>query len=154
MTRKATLSALCIAALVATGAYAQGAGDAAVKARQGQFNVILLNLMTLGGMARGRVDFDAEVAQSAADSLVAVSMIHQSALWPEGTDHESYSGTTRAMPSIWTDREDFLAKFEAFGVAAKGLQANAGSLDGIRANMGPLGASCGACHEVHRTPDQ
>ena len=82
MIRKTAIAGAAVVAMVAAGAYAQGAGDASVKARQGQFNIMLLNLMTLGGMARGRVDFDADAAQAAADSLVAVSMIQQAPLWP------------------------------------------------------------------------
>lgn len=124
-----------------------------LKARQGQFRLIALNLGVLGGMARGNVPYDAELAQAAADNLVAVASLNQAPMWPEGSDSMSIDGT-RAMPSIWENNADFLAKWGDVATAAAGLAAVAGDGQGaLGPALGPLGATCKSCHEAHRAPE-
>lgn len=138
-------------ALMITPAFAQEIPQA-VKARQGQFNILALNLGILGGMARGTVDFDQETAQAAADSLVAVSMVKQHAMWPEGTSADEIDGT-RAKPEIWADMADFQSKWDAVGEAATAMQAAIGEgAEAIGPNMGPLGNACKDCHDSYRVP--
>ena len=103
---KTPFAALAILAVLGTPALAQDLPQP-VKARQGQFNILALNLGVLGGMARGTVEYDAEAAQAAADSLVAVSTLSQGAMWPDGTDAGSIAGT-RAKADIWGDMDDTL----------------------------------------------
>ncbi|SNR99828.1 c-type cytochrome [Antarctobacter heliothermus] len=149
---KSSFVALAALAVFATPTFAQELPQA-VKARQGQFNIMALNLGILGGMARGTVDYDADAAQAAADSLVAVSMVSQPALWPEGTDSMSIDGT-RAMPAIWENIDDVMAKWAGFGEAATAMAAVAGTgKDAIGPNMGALGAACKACHDTYRAPE-
>ena len=139
-------------ALLTTSAFAQEIPQA-VKARQGQFNILALNLGVLGGMARGTVDFDQEAAQAAADSLVAVSMVSQHAMWPEGTSAADMDGT-RAKAEIWSDMADFESKWAALGEAATAMQAGIGEGQAaIGPNMGPLGNACKDCHDTYRAPE-
>ncbi len=146
----ATLAATAI--LLTSPAFAQELPQA-VKARQGQFNIMALNLGILGGMARGTVDYDAEAAQTAADNLVTVSQLAQPAMWPAGTDAMSIDGT-RAEPAIWDNLDDVLAKWAAFGEAATAMAEVAGTgRDAIGPNMGPLGGACKACHDDYRAPE-
>ena len=56
----------------------------AIEARQGQFKLYGHNIAVLGGMAQGRMDYDAEMAQTAADNLFHLTRHDQSRLWPEG----------------------------------------------------------------------
>lgn len=122
----------------------------AVAARQGLMQEMSLNLGVLGGMARGTTDYDPETAQAAADNLVAIGMIDQRFHWPEGTDSDSIEGT-RALPAIWAAESGMLAIWDDFDTAAAGLAAAAGGgLDPLRAAMGPMGATCGACHDTYR----
>jgi cytochrome c556 len=73
-------------------------------------------------------------------------------MWPQGTDNEA-DPNSRALPAIWTNFPDVAAKGKALADAAVAMQAAAGKdLDSLRAAMGPLGASCGACHKVYRGP--
>ena len=70
-----------IACLAVTGLGAPALAQdvpAAVQARQGQFQIMALNIGVVGNMARGNVDYDATAAQAAADNLVAISMLDQS----------------------------------------------------------------------------
>lgn len=147
----ATAAAFGLVAALATPVLAQDM-TANIKARQGQFRILALNLGVLGGMAKGELTYDAAGAQAAADSIVGVSMVHQPTLFVEGTDDMSVEGT-RALPAIWENPDDFAAKWAALGEAAKGMQAAAGtSAEAIGAAMGPLGGACKSCHETYRTP--
>lgn len=148
---KTTFAAITALAVLATTAIAET--PQAVKARQGQFNLMALNIGVLGGMAKGEVEYDAATAQAAADNLVTVSMIHQGAMWPAGTDNMSIDGT-RAEPAIWNNIDDVMAKWAAFGTAAKAMQGAAGGgLEGLRPAMGGLGGSCKGCHDTYRAPE-
>ncbi|SDW97775.1 c-type cytochrome [Roseicitreum antarcticum] len=141
---------LAVTAVAATTATMAIPDEATIGARQGQFKLFSHNLGVLGGMAQGRMDYDAEVAQTAADNLFHLSRHDQSRLWPEGTDTMSVEGT-RALPAIWEDFDDFAAKFTSFQEAAVATQAVAGDgLDAMRGALGPLGAACGACHDTYR----
>ncbi|MCC5991198.1 MAG: cytochrome c [Rhodobacteraceae bacterium] len=143
-----TITAAAIAAVMATGAVADE--NPAIEQRQGQFKLYSHNIAVLGGMAQGRMDYDAGMAQTAADNLFHVTRHDQSRLWPEGTD-SSASMATRAKPEIWENLDDFVAKFVALQNAAEALQAVAGDgLDAMRAGVGPLSGTCQACHESYR----
>ncbi|MBF9047364.1 cytochrome c [Rhodobacterales bacterium LSUCC0031] len=151
MNTRSALTAMTIMALTTTASFAQDV-PAAVEARQGQFKLMALNVGVLGNMARGNTAYDANQATAAAANLVAVSMLDQSFHWPEGTDEMSIEGT-RALPAIWENTADFGMKWQAFGAAATGLAAEAGNgLDAMRAALGPVGGTCGACHDAYRAP--
>ncbi|MCC1492563.1 cytochrome c [Cognatishimia sp. F0-27] len=144
--------AAATATVLGTAAYAQDF-KMPVQARQGQFAVLAINLGILGGMARGATEYDAEAAQAAADSIVAVTMINQGPLWPEGSDSMSIDGT-RAEPAIWENLPDVLSKFGDLTMAAQELQAVAGTgQEAIGPALGKLGGTCKACHDNYRTPE-
>jgi cytochrome c556 len=145
------LSALAATGVSATVAIAQDL-PASVQARKGQFQIMALNVGVLGNMARGNAEYDAATASAAASNLVAVSMLDQSFHWPEGTDNMTIDGT-RALPAIWENLPDVVAKWQAFGAAATGLSAEAGNgLEAMRTALGPVGGTCGACHDAYRAP--
>lgn len=146
------IAGLAAACLFATPTLAQDfSGE--LKARQGQFRIMALNLGIIGSMAQGKTDYDAEAAQAAADTLVAVSTIQQGPHWPEGSDNMSIDGT-RAQPTIWEESDDFTAKWMAFGDAAKAMQASVGNgQEALGPLMGEIGGTCKACHDKHRAPE-
>ncbi|TFL17046.1 c-type cytochrome [Jannaschia formosa] len=143
---------LAAAAIVvgSTVALAQGDVPAAVKARQGQMQIQSHAISILGGMARGNMEYDAELASQAAQDLRAVSMLSVDLLWPEGTSTEEVQGT-RALPAIWSDWEGFLDDWEAFNAAVDAVEAAApNGLEALQPAIGTLGQSCGACHDDFR----
>lgn len=124
--------------------------DPAVEQRQGQFKLYLHNFGVMGAMAQGRIDYDADLAQTAADNLFHVTRHDQSRLWPEGTDSMSIDGT-RAKPEIWDNLDDFVAKFGALQNAAEALQSAAGNgLEAMQAAFGATAGTCQACHQAYR----
>lgn len=146
-----TFPILLAASISLTGgaAFAQDA-DAAIKARQGQFRLMALNLSYLGAVAKGEAEYNAERAQAAADNLVTVSNINQGFNWPEGSSQLDIANT-RAKPEIWENLDDVIAKWQDFGSAAQKMQSAAGGgPDEIRAAIGAVGGTCKACHERYR----
>lgn len=152
LTKSLTLGA--VVSTVALSTFAMSAvagghgGNPAVGARQGHMQVMALNLGILGNMARGNTEYDADVAQAAADNLVAMGTVNQRFYWPEGTDSESYEGS-RALPAIWEDQATLFEIAGRYSPAAEALSAVAGQgLDAMRGAVGPVGAVCGDCHEA------
>lgn len=124
-----------------------------VAARKGEMDLTAINVGVLGDMAKGKTAYDAEAARTAAQNIVTISAITQGLLWPEGSSNADIKDT-KALPKIWENYDDFLAKWEAKAKAADDLLAVAG--DGVEA-MGPalgkLGEACNACHKEYRQSD-
>jgi cytochrome c556 len=52
---------------------------------------------------------------------------------------------------VWTDMDDFKARFAKFGEDAKKAEASVKDLDGFKAAIGNIGKNdCGGCHEKYR----
>lgn len=64
------------------------------------------------------------------------------------------SVTSRARPTVWTERVDFKAKADEFGKATKALVAAAGAEDkaAFDAALASVGASCKGCHDSYQLP--
>ena len=108
------------------------------------------HVSTLGGMAKGDIPYDAEAASAAADSLAALAQLPQGGYWLPGSDSESVENT-RALPAIWAEGSTVAQKGADMAAAALAMQAAAGTgLEGLQANMGALGGSCGGCHKPYR----
>lgn len=149
--------ALTVAAIIGLGitageSIAQDTFENQLKARKGQFNLLALNVGVLGGMARGNMDYDAALAQAAAENIIAIAALNQAPFWPEGSDEMSID-ETRAKPEIWDNFDDFASKWAAVASAAEGLPAAVGSgVEGIGPALGPLGGTCKDCHDTYRAP--
>ena len=128
------------------------ANEGAIKARQGQFQMLALNIGVLGQMAQGRIAYDAAQAQEAADNLFHLTRNTQLGMWPEGSDNGAAAGT-RALPAIWANNADFLTAYANLQTAAATMQAVAGTdLAAVQGALGALGGSCQACHQAFRAP--
>ena len=152
--RKALLASVLVAAsttVLATSALADGHIDGAIKARKAVMTLYGASLGPLGSMAKGETDYDAEAAQAFANNLVAAVSIDQRAMWPQGSDNAAMGDKTRALPEIWTTYPAVEEKSQALKDAAAGLASAAGSgLEALQGAIGPVGKSCGGCHETFR----
>ena len=127
--------------------------DGHLKARQGMFRIMAINLGIIGDMAKGDTEYDAEQATMAADNLHAVSMINPLILFPEGSDAEAIDGT-RALPAIWENTDDVGSKWADLGEAVSGLQEVAGDgREALGPALGPVGNACKACHDEYRASE-
>ncbi|KQI72552.1 hypothetical protein AN191_05915 [Loktanella sp. 5RATIMAR09] len=123
----------------------------AMDARQSHMGLYSFNLGPIGAMAQDKIPYDAATAASAAANLAALASIDQTAYWVEGTD-ASIEGS-RAKAEIWTDAAGYMAEKEKLTAASAALAAVAGDgLDAMKAAFGPVGQSCGSCHEAYRAP--
>jgi cytochrome c556 len=100
---------------------------------------------TLGGMASGKVAFD----QAAADAAKA-SLIEDSKATPAAFQTEAADPASRALPAIWTNWDDFVAKAGGLAAAAEALDTS--SAETIAAGMEAIGGACGACHKLYQKP--
>jgi len=70
-TVRGQLAAACVVALSLAGgsvAAADGPHDKAIKARQAMFQLYSFSIGTLGGMAKGKIEYNAEAAVLAAEA--------------------------------------------------------------------------------------
>jgi cytochrome c556 len=149
MKRLIVATVATLATLVSLPAAAQfQKPEDAIKYRQSALTVMANHLGRVGAMANGRAPFDAKAAADNAAIVVTMSKLPWVA-FGEGTDKGM---PTRAKPEIWKDQAKFKdlqskmqAEAEKFETAAK-----SGNLDTIKAALGPLGASCKACHDDYR----
>ncbi|MCX7646535.1 MAG: cytochrome c [Rhodobacteraceae bacterium] len=138
---------------LAGAAVAQSAVDAAVKARKAHMQLYAFNLGVLGGMAKGEIAYDAGRAAEAAGNIAALASLSQAGYWPEGSAQGQVEGS-RALPALWTNGDDVMAKAKAFQEAVTALAAAAGTdLAALQGAIGPVGQACGACHESYRAPE-
>lgn len=147
------LSLFIAAASVAVGSIAIADGhaeqDPSVTARKAHMQLYSHNLGVLGGMAQGKIDYDADAAQAAANNLLAVASLDERGYWPEGT-----AEGTRALPAIWENMDDFMSKTDDLIFEAEAMADVAGTdLASLQGAMGNLGGTCSACHREYRQRD-
>lgn len=126
----------------------------ALEIRHGHMLNMAHNLMTLGGMAKGDVEYDSATAQAAADNLNDLAQIHWDYYWPEGTAQGQIEDSA-ALPAIWEKMDDFEAKRQGLQDAVAKLQSAAGTdLASLQGAMQGVGQACGACHELYRAKEE
>ena len=126
--------------------------ESAIKARRALMTLHSWYAGTLFGMAKGDIDYDANVAATAAANLKMVANADGSAMWPPGSDNSAYKGKTRALPEAW---EDYDPKYHQALVDATDAMAGAAGngLDALRSNLKALGNACSGCHDAYRADD-
>jgi len=125
------------------------ATKSAIKARQGLMQVYSFNMGLLSAMAKGDMDYDAELASLAANNLSALASMDTGAMWPQGSSNENHK--TRALPEIWSTFPKVAEKGKAMVEASAALASVAGDgLDALKGGMGDVGKSCKGCHDDFR----
>ncbi|WP_019953721.1 c-type cytochrome [Yoonia vestfoldensis] len=123
----------------------------ALNARQAHMGLYGFYLTPLGQMAQDRIPYDAAIASAAANNLAAMAAIDQAAFWVDGTD-SSVEGS-RARAEIWTDAAGYAQVQQGMVEATAALALVAGDgIDALKGAFGPVGQSCGACHQTYRAP--
>lgn len=115
----------------------------AVAARMESMKAIGGAMKTLGGMAKGAVDFDAVAAQAAVDEVAA-----QSGALPALFEAQETDPLSEAKPEIWTNWDDFVAKSNALNSAAEAITITDAASIGVA--MQAIGGSCKDCHSDYR----
>lgn len=151
------IAALVGAALAATAVIAQeqaSPAETAHEAREAQMHLQAIHLGQIGPMAEGSVEYDAAVAQAAADNLHSLAqMLDAPFYWTPGSAQGEVEDS-RALPAIWENMDDLNAEIAAFEEATAALQSAAGTdLESLQGALQGVGQACGSCHESYRADD-
>ena len=126
--------------------------EKAIKARRALMTLHSWYAGPLFQMAKGKMEYNAEAAATAAANLKMVVNADGSAMWPEGSHKAAYPGKTRALEKGWSDYDP---KYHDALVKAADMMAGAAGngLDALQANIGALGDGCSGCHDAYRAED-
>jgi len=152
MFTKRLVLGLVAGAVCAGAVVAQTQTNPAVNARKAQMQLHSFHVGVLNGMAQGNTPYNADTARAAAQNLAAVTSTDWNLYFPPGTAVGEVTGT-RALPAIWQNLGDVMARKDALATAAAALAGVAG--DGQAALQGAMGAvtaTCGGCHGAYRGP--
>lgn len=135
---------LAAISLSVTGAFADPVADRQhnMKERGGLMRV-------LAPVAQGRQDFNAATVMEALEKLNANAQAATDldAFWPEGSN----GGASDSADAVWTNRDAYqLASNQFADAVANAIAENPQDLASFQAVFAPIGAGCGACHEVYR----
>ncbi len=142
---------ILLATLIAAPTLAfAGPAEDTVAARQGYYKLLGANMAVFAGMAKGDIEYDAAVAQTAADNMVTLTKYNLTHLYAPGTSSDDVKGA-RALPKIWSDFPGVQAKGADFVAAVNDMDAAAGQgKDAMVAALGKLGGTCKGCHTTYR----
>jgi cytochrome c556 len=122
-----------------------------IKARQGEMQLRSFNAGPLFGMAKGKVEYNADLASMLANNLLLQTKLDMGRAWAEGTDNVAYKGKTTALPEAWSTYPKVAEKGKAFKKAVEELAMVAGNgLDALKPKVSALGKSCKGCHDDFR----
>lgn len=122
-----------------------------IAARQGEMQLRSFNAGPLFGMAKGKIEYDAELASTLANNLLTLTKLNNGRAWKKGTDNKAYPDDTTALPKIWSAGSEIGKKGKAFKKAVEALAMVAGNgLDALKPKVSALGKSCKGCHDDYR----
>jgi len=151
--KKAVIAAAVVVSLGAVGgaAVAQVKPDVLVKQRQSAMTLIGKYFGPLGGMAQGKVPFDAKIVQRNAGYLDALSEMP----W-DGFDPSTKGEKSRALPALYEQPDKVKEAVQRFQSEIDKLQqvAKGGDEGAIKAQIGAVGKACANCHDNFRAKQQ
>lgn len=122
----------------------------AIEARHGFYQMLAINMGTLAGMAKGDIAYDEAAASRAGANIEALSHYDLPSLFIEGSAH-GQAEDSAAKPDIWSNMDEFRAKFAGLQEAATGAsEAVKGGADKVGPVVQKLGGACKACHDSFR----
>jgi cytochrome c556 len=147
--KRTVVAAAAVIALgaIAGAALAQVKPDVLVKQRQAVMTLQGKYFGPLGGMAQGKVPFNAELVQRNADYLAVLSQMP----W-DGFDPSTANEKSRAKPELFKEMEKVKGLIERFQGEVKKLQtvAKSGDEAAAKSQIAAVNKACGACHDAYR----
>ncbi len=132
---------------VASTAFSQVKPEVMVKQRQAAMTLQGKYFGPLGGMAQGRIPFDANTVVRNAEYLTALSQMP----W-DGFDPSTANLKSAALPAVFSDNTKFRkAGNDLQAAVAKLASASRGKDEAAtKAAVGAVGKTCGGCHDDFR----
>ncbi len=141
------LMTMLICSLVYTGLITQAAADPVEDRRALMKKTVLPNTKLSGGMAQGKIPFDAAKAEAAARAIANVPKKFVK-LFPEDSAGDPES---EAKDTVWSDMKGFLAAADKLTVSATAAaDAAAKGPEAFKGAFVKMTQSCKGCHEVYR----
>ena len=139
--------ALTLGAGYSLAAFAQAKPETLVKQRQAAMTLQGKYWGPLGGMAQGKVPYDATVVARNAGYLDALSHMP----W-DGFNTSTKDVKSQALPAVYTDTAKFKEAQDHFQSEVSKLVAisKGGDEAAVKAQLGATGKTCGGCHENFR----
>jgi cytochrome c556 len=138
-------------ALAGTAFAADDPLEKAIKARQGEMELRSFNAGPLFAMAKGNIDYDANLASKFAANLKLLNDLDNGRAWAKGSDNENYPGQTAALPKIWTTYPEIADYGKKYVMAVNDLAMVAGNgPDALKSKLNALGKACKGCHDEFR----
>ncbi|MGE4111344.1 MAG: cytochrome c [Burkholderiales bacterium] len=133
--------------LVCGSALAQAKPEVLVKQRQAAMTLIGKYFGPLGGMAQGKVPYNADTVKRNAGYLAALSKMP----W-DGFNASTQDVKSRALPAVYSDSAKFKDAASNFEAAVAKLASAAGSGDdeAIKGQIKAVSKTCGGCHNDFR----
>ncbi len=147
------ISTISLAALVAMPVMADEPFEKEIEARKAHMQVVKYNMGILGAMAKGKREYNAELADAVAKNLYSAAAMNNMTMWPKGSDNsvEGLEELTKSKPEMWADDSEVGDKHMAWVKASENMSTAAGQdLGSLKKAMGPLGKSCKGCHKAYK----
>jgi cytochrome c556 len=139
--------AVVLGCVLSINAFAQVKPEVLVKQRQAGMTMIGKYFGPLGGMAAGRVPYDAAVVARNAGYLETLSKLP----W-DGFNASTKDEKSASLPAVFADASKFKEDGDAMQAAIAKLAATSkgGSEADVKAAIGAVGKTCGGCHDNFR----
>lgn len=138
--------ALVVGAGYGAAAFAQAKPDVLVKQRQSAMTLVGKYWGPLGGMAAGKVPYNAEVVARNAGYLDVLSKMP----WDGFTD-ATKDEKSRALPAVFTDTAKFKEGADRMQSAIAGLvKVSKGDEATVKSALQEVGKTCAGCHDNFR----
>ena len=145
------LFAICISLALPVFADKKDPKMNAIKARQAEMTLRSFNAGPLFAMAKGKMPYDAKMAQKNANNLKVMLDFNNGAAWMKGTSNKEYKKKTTALPKIWETWPKIADYGKDYAKAVNALVGAAGNgQEALAAAVKDLGKACKDCHEEFR----
>lgn len=140
------LVAFSVCSVNATEANSEKHAKKATELRQSIFKLLGSNMGPLGGMAKGKIEFDAATIEKNAQRINQLSLMIDDYT---RTDTSKFNVKTEALNKVWQQRAEFEKRIMALTDASASLEkiALSGDESNIKQAIGKVGQSCGGCHD-------
>ena len=156
MSKKIWLAGLSVAVGVGfvAAALAQAKPDVLIKQRQAAMTLQGKYFGPLAAMAQGKAPYNKDTVVRNAEFLAALSKMPWDGFAESTKDEKSVK--TAALPSIWKDADKFKQAQEHLQDEVSKLVhvSKSGDEAAVKAQIGAIGKSCGACHQDFREKQQ
>ena len=140
--------AATLATLIPVLAFAHSGASGIILERMEAMKEIADSMKTIGGMLRGKLEFDNAAASQAAKTISSHAA-KMTELFPENSGKHP----SEALPAIWQNWDEFSQFAAALDTKSAELQlqaAAAGSVRDIASQFKSVAGTCSGCHEKFR----